>query len=177
LLFNHYDQLHRYLQRLNELSDDREAEPWTKVFADLPFDKLDRDLSEWLVTGGIGFPRIDVTVHDVPTRERPLSDADALAARSLLEFKFKDEVTATGTLAEALRIDRTNLLARLIDAEVTHSIQLDDARATAAAHPDDWRAWRLLASALQGSPERYRAMGRACALAGNEAPECDRVRE
>jgi hypothetical protein len=177
LLFEHYDQLHHYLQRLNELSDDREAEASDKVFADLPFEKLDRDLSEWLVNGKIGFPRIEVTVHEVPARERPLGDADVLAARSLLEFKYKDEVTAIRTLSEALRIDRTNLLARLIDATVTHSIEPDDARATAAAHPDDWRAWRLLAQALKGSPEAYRAIGRACALAGSEAPECDRVRE
>jgi hypothetical protein len=147
------------------------------VFPDLLPDKLDDELLAWLRTGKLRLPRIDVTVHDVPTRERPLGDADALAARCLLDFKFKDEVTAMRTLSEVLMIDRTNLLAQLIDTSYTHSIELDDARATAAAHPDDWRAWRLLAFALKDSPEHYRAMGRACALAGSEAPECDRLHE
>lgn len=182
LLNEHYDQLARYLQRLNELpssdlpSGDHAA-AWSAAFPGLTPDRLDDKLLAWLHAGKIRLPSIDVTVHDVPTRERPLGDADALAARSLLSFQIKDEVTAMHTLSEALRIDRTNLLARLIDATHTHSIALDDARATAAANPDDWRAWRLLAFALKDSPERYRAMGRACALAGNEAPECDRVRQ
>jgi hypothetical protein len=175
LLFNHYDELHHYLQRLNERSDERAA--WNAAFADLPLDKLDRDLSEWLVTGSIGFPRIEVTVRDFPIQERPLGDADALAARSLLSLMSKDEATAMRTLSEALQLDRTNLLARLVEAAITHSIELDDARAITAAHPDDWRAWRLLATALRGSPEAYRASGRACALSKNEAPECARLRE
>jgi hypothetical protein len=177
LLFTHYDQLHRYLQHLNEMSDDRADEAWNKEFANLPLEKLDRDLSEWLVTGKLGFPRIDVTVHETSIGERRLGDADVLAARSLLDFKFRDETTAMRTLSEALMVDRTNLLALLIDAAHTHAIEPEVARATAVAHPDDWRAWRLLSIALKGSPEGYRAMGRACALAGSEAPECDRLRE
>jgi hypothetical protein len=177
LLNERHDQLGRYLGRLNDPSEDRRAKAWAEVFPDLPPDKLDDALRVWLRVGKIAFPRIDVTVHETPTRERPLSDADALAARSLLDFKFKDEATAMRTVSEALMIDRTNLLALLIDAANTHSIEPDDARATAAAHPDDWRAWRLLAFALKGSPEGHQAMRRACALAGNEAPECDRLRE
>ncbi|HEX7841949.1 MAG TPA: DUF1570 domain-containing protein [Kofleriaceae bacterium] len=182
LLNERYDQLARYLQRLNELPASElpagaHAKAWRAAFPDLTPDQLDDKLLAWLHAGKIRLPTIDVTVYDVPSRVRPLGDADALAARSLLSFQFKDEVTAMRTLSEALMIDRTNLLARLIEAAHTHSITPDDARATAAAHPDDWRAWRLLAFALKGDPESYRAMGRACALAGNEAPECDRVRE
>jgi hypothetical protein len=177
LLNERHDQLGRYLGRLNDRSEDRRAKAWDEVFPDLPPDKLDDELRAWLRNGKIAFPRIEVSVHETATEERPLSDADALAARSLLDFKFKDEVTAMRTLSEALRIDRANLLALLIDAAHTHSIEPDDARAATVAHPDDWRAWRLLAFALQGTPESYRAMGRACALAGNEAPECDRLRE
>jgi hypothetical protein len=157
------------------LPDDNQAEAWDEPFRDLPPDQLDDKLLAWLHNGKIRLPRIDVVVHDVPAHERPLSDGDTLAARSLLEFKFKNEVTGMRTLSEALMIDRTNLLARLIDTAYTHSIEPDDARATAAANPYDWRAWRLVAFALKGSPEGYRAMGRACALAGNEAPECDRL--
>ena len=169
LLNERYDQLGRYLGRLNESSEDRRAKAWGEVFADLPPDKLDDALRSWLRGGTMALPRIHVTVQETPTRERPLSDADVLAARSLLDFKFKDEATAMRTLSEALMIDRTNLLALLIDAAHTHSIEPDDARATTAAHPDDWRAWRLLAFALKGSPEGYRALGRACALAAQRS--------
>jgi len=180
LLNERFDQLARYLQRLNqlpsgELPSGEHAAAWRAAFPDLMPDQLDDALSAWLRTGKLRLPNIEVALHDVPAHERPLSDSDVLAAHSLLGFKFKDAVTAMRTLSEALLIDRTNLLARLIDTEYTHSIAPDDARATAAAHPDDWRAWRLLALAVKGSPEGYRAMGRACALAGHEAPECDRV--
>ena len=177
LLNERYDQLGRYLGLLNDPSEERRAKAWGEAFGDLPPDKPDDALRGWLRAGNIALPRINVTVHETPTRERPLGDADVLAARALLDFKFKDEVTAMRTLSEALRIDRTKLLALLIDVARTHSIEADDARATAAAHPDDWRAWRMLAFALKGSPEGYRAMGRACELAGSEAPECDRLHE
>jgi hypothetical protein len=171
LVFEHHHQLRRYLQRLNEPSEDRRAKAWNEEFADLPLDKLDRDLSEWL-TGRLRFPRVEVTVRDVPVRERPLGDPDVLAARCLLAFKFKDEVTATRTLSEVLMIDRTNLLARLIDIWLTNAITRGDARATAAAHPDDWRAWWLVVKAFRDSAEADEALVRMCALSGHEASEC-----
>jgi hypothetical protein len=74
--------------------------------------------------------------------------------------------------AEALAIDRTNVLARLISTELTHEISPDDARATAAAHPDDWRAWRLVEHAVKDRAEVEAALGHVCALTGNDAPEC-----
>lgn len=86
LLFQRFDQLHRYLQRLNELTHDQQAEAWAEAFPDLPPDRLDDELSKWLISGPIGFPRIEVAVHDVQTRERSLGDADVLAARSLLNL-------------------------------------------------------------------------------------------
>ncbi|TMQ18626.1 MAG: DUF1570 domain-containing protein [Deltaproteobacteria bacterium] len=177
LLNERYGQLGRYLARLNEPSEDRRGKAWAEVFPDLPLDKLDDALLAWLRTGKVRLPRIDVTVHDVSTGERPLGDGDVLGARCLLDFKFKDEATAMRTISETLLVDRTNLLARLIDTAYTHSIEPDDARATAEAHPDDWRAWRLLVFALKRGPEADRAMDRACALSRNEAPECDRLPE
>jgi hypothetical protein len=119
-------------------------------------------------------PRIAVAVRDVPTRERPLGDADALAARSLLDLHFKGVGPASITAAEALAIDRRNLLARLIDTEITHAIAPADARATAAAYPDDWRAWRLVELAVKDRAEAEAARARVCALTGNGAPGCAR---
>ena len=113
-----------------------------------------------------------VAVHEVPTRDRPLGDADALAARSLLDLHFKGVGPVHIAAEEALAIDRTNLVARLINTELTHEIAPDDARATAAAHPDDWRAWRLVEHAVKDRAEVEAALSRVCALTGNGAPEC-----
>ena len=175
LLNQRFDQLHRYLLRLNDLppdQPDQRAEAWAKAFPDLPPDRLDDELSQWVISGPLALPRVEVTVHEVPTRDRPLGDADVLAARSLLNFHFKGVGPADIAAAEALTIDRTNVLARLINTELTHEISPDDARATAAAHPDDWRAWRLIEHAVKDRAEVEAALARVCALTGNDAPEC-----
>jgi Protein of unknown function (DUF1570) len=172
VLNQRYDQLGRYLERLNELPDDKQADAWGEAFPDLSLDQLDDELSGWLRSGKLRLPRIDVTVHDVPVRESRLGDADVLAVRSLLNFKFKDVGAAHVAAEDALAIQRTNLLARLINTELTHEIAPTDARATAAAYPDDWRAWRLVELALKDQPEAEAARNRVCALTGNEAPGC-----
>jgi Protein of unknown function (DUF1570) len=175
LINQRFDQLHRYLQRLNELPDDQQAEAWAEAFADLPPDRLDDELSKWLRSGELALPRIEVAVHEVATRERPLGDADVLAARSLLALRFKGVEPAHIAAEEALAIDRTNLIARLVNTELTHEIAPTDARATAAAHPDDWRAWRLVVHAVKDRAEAEAARARVCTLTGNEAPECARA--
>lgn len=176
LINERYDQLGRYLQRVNELPVDRQAEAWGEAFPDLPPERLDDELSRWLVSGQLRLPHIQVTLQDVPARERPLGDADALAARSLLDLQLRRDVAAAHIAAEeALAIDRTNVLARLIHAVLTHEISPDDARATAAAHPEDWRAWRLVELALKGGSEADAALDRVCALTGNDAPGCPRA--
>jgi uncharacterized protein DUF1570 len=175
LLNQRFDQLHRYLERLNDLPPDQQTEAWAKAFPDLPPDRLDDELSEWVISGQIALPRVEVAVREVPTRDRQLSDADVLAARSLLNFHFKGVGPADIAAAEALAIDPTNVLARLINTELTHEISPDDARATAAAHPDDWRAWRLVELAVKDPPEAEAARARVCTLTRNDAPQCPHV--
>ena len=176
LINQRYDQLGRYLQRLNGLADDHPADAWAnawaEAFADLPPDRLDDELPQWLLAGKLRLPRFEVAVREVPTRDRLLGDADVLAVRSLLSLQFKGVGPADIVAAEALAIDRTNVLARLINTELTHEISPDDARATAAAHPDDWRAWRLVEHAVKDRAEVQAALDRVCALADNDAPEC-----
>ena len=176
LINERYDQLGRYLQRLNELTDDHLADAWAnawvEVFPDLPPDRLDDELSRWRIAGKLRLPSFEVAVDKVATRDRPLGDADVLAAHSLLNFHFKGVGPAHVAAEEALAVDRTNVLARVINAELTHEITPDDARATAAAHPDDWRAWRLVEHAVKDRAEAEAALGRVCALTGNDAPEC-----
>jgi hypothetical protein len=176
LLNEHFDQFGRYLQRLNDGPSDGQAEAWHDAFPDLPLDKLDSDLTEWLVTGKLALPRIAITVRDYPATARPLGDGDVLAARSLLRLMVAQDEAATRVEAEAaLATDRTNVLARLIETAVTHAIAPEDARATAAAHPDDWRAWRLVAIALRGSPEGAAALGRMCGLTTEDLQQCAHV--
>lgn len=179
LINQRYDQLGRYLQRLNGLADDHPpdawANAWAEVFPDLPPDRLDDELPQWLLAGKLRLPRFEVAVREVPTHDRALGDGDVLAARSLLNLHFKGVGPADITAAEALAIDRANLIARLINTELTHEISPDDARATAAAHPDDWRAWRLVELAVKGQPEAEAARARVCALTANDAPGCARA--
>ena len=176
LINEHYEQLAHYLQQLNALPDDHPADAWANAwaaaFADLPLDRLDDELPQWLLAGKLRLPRFEAAVREVPTRDRPLGDADVIAARSLLNLHFKGVGPADTAAAEALAIDRTNVLARLISTELTHEILPDDARATAAAHPDDWRAWRLVEHAVKDRAEVAAALDRVCALTSNDAPEC-----
>jgi hypothetical protein len=204
LLNEHYDQLARYLRRLNEVRFDAPAvrwdgeaselppeqagaarkraredwereqtAAWRDAFPDLPPEKLDAELAEWLRTGKVRVPRIDVTVREVRTAVRKLGDADALAARSWLRYRYTDDNAAALRDAEAaLAVDRTNVLARIVATTLTHEITLEDARATAEAHPDDWRALRLVRRASPTGPEADQTLTRLCAMAGGAAPEC-----
>jgi len=175
-LNEHSDQLGRYLQRLNEVPRGRQADAWHDAFPDLPPDKLSRELTYWLATGKAALPRIAVSVRGYSSIARPLGDGDVLAARSLLHVTVAHDHSAARAEAEAaLATERTNVLARLVESWVTRAIAPEDARATAIAHPDDWRAWLLVERALRGSPEGAQALGRLCDLAPVELEQCARA--
>src|SRR5262249_35743774 len=145
-----------------------ETEAWRDAFPDLSPERLDAELTEWLRTGKVRVPQIDVTVREVRATVRKLGDADALAVRSWLRYRSTAENAAALHDADAaLALDRTNVLARIVATTLTHAITPDDARATAAAHADDWRALRLVGRALNGTPEADQAFLRMCALSGN----------
>lgn len=172
----HTKQLIHYLRRMQQVPEDQQAALWRDSFPELPPDKLDPLLKRWLASGTVATPVIKVTVQEFPTVERPLGDGDALAARSLLRLVVAHDASATRVdLAAALALDRTNVLARLIEAALLGSIGPNDARDTAAAHPGDWRAWWLVGSALRQGPEAAEAIAKLCALVRNEVPECARL--
>src|SRR5262245_40726171 len=174
LLNEHFDRLSRYLQRVNELPKADHAAAWREVFPDLPPEALDRILPAWLRVGDAAMPRVRVTLRDQPATTRSLGDADVLAARSMLELGGHDEAAARRDAEAALAIDRTHLLALLIQAELAHSVSPDLGWKVTAAHRDDWRAWWLLERALRGTPEADTARARKCALSEDTAPGCDR---
>jgi hypothetical protein len=146
---------------------------WREEFRDLPLDKLDRELRSWLFAGHVQLPHIPMPTVAVSPVRRALSDADVLAVRGFLGFRYTDDNTASrADIEQALVRDRTNVLARLIQAALSHTVALDDARATVAAHPEDWRALRLLELAQHGTPEGDAARARMCERSSNTPPEC-----
>lgn len=181
LLNTRFDQLTRFFARLNALPHDRRGDAWRRAwreaFPDLTPERLDHELAEWLVSGTVHLPRIDVSTEDYPVTGRWLGDADALAARSLLKLMFSHDVDdITDQLRRSLKLDPTNVVARLVEASLHQGLAPADARATAAAHPDDWRAWWLVAYALQPKPaaaiERAAALTRMCTLVGEDQDDC-----
>jgi len=171
LVNEHGDQLSRYLQHLTELPADSEPPVEGEPFPDLPTATLDRELAEWLRSGGIRLPRIAVTVRDMPVTERTLRDADVLAVRALLDLHYHPDAAPRSSDA-ALAADRTNLLAWLVEVHLGLPITADEARAVAAAHPDNWRAWWLLWRAVQHGDEAITARDQMCAGADVELAVC-----
>src|SRR5262249_21510711 len=101
----HTNQLIHYLRRMQQVPEDQQAPLWRDSFPELPPDKLDPLLKQWLVSGHLATPVVEVTVQEFPTLERPLGDGDALAARSLLRLVVAHDASATrADLAAALAL-------------------------------------------------------------------------
>jgi Protein of unknown function (DUF1570) len=170
-LFNtQSERLARLEQRLDELTPNN-AGAWDEVFADLPLDRLEVDLRQWIVSGSHKVLHFNVRLQQHAVTERPLTDADIYAARAVLESQFAGRAAASDAAAsEALRLDPTNVLALTMAYSLHHTVDADRARAAVAAHPDDWRAWLLVVLALKTGDEATQAHAKMCELAaGNLA--------
>ncbi len=168
LVNNHLHELLAYVERLAVLPRGATAPTWAEVAPALPPELLDHAVAEWLAHGSIGTPRYEIEAATWPTTERPITDGDVLATRALLRASFDrehDPAAAQQAIDAALAADKTNVLARMVQFQVAHAVPADEARATAAAHPDDWRAWWLLGYTLQQGPEAIEAHDKLCALA------------
>jgi hypothetical protein len=163
LINNHPTSLVRYLERLRETPKAGQAALWAEVFPALPPAKLDRELASWIAYGKITVNEYDAAFEDVVPVERPLGDADAYAARGLLRYLFTP-TEVPSEVTRALALAPRSVLPNLIQAAAKKSYDADTARAVAAAHPDDWRAWFLVAVATQGTPESQDARIKLCAL-------------
>jgi hypothetical protein len=151
------------LARLEQLMNGPTANAWRAVFSEPP-EQLDRELAEFLTHGGNTIYSFKLSVRTWPVTERPLGDADVLAMRGLLHWaKRHDDPAAGNEVASALALEPTNVLARVLDVTLHHDLAVADARATAAAHPDSWQAWALLADRTRDA-ERVDALAKACAL-------------
>ena len=169
-------ELIAYSRRIDELPPNASARAWTEVFPTLTPDKLDHEVRKWLRYGKHTVWKFDVELRQWPVTERVLRDADVYAARAVLRQRFaRPGAPEPPELALALAADATHLIAQLVKVAYTNAIDLDLAKRVAAAHPDDWRAWWLVAmgASWQGE-EAKRAWERACALPNAAADWCRR---
>jgi tetratricopeptide (TPR) repeat protein len=164
-----------------------DPEAWAHAFPDLPPEKLDDELASY-VDGG-QYELLVYPFKPPATRivaERTLDDADTHATRALLiaasshqpglhrsqlpaaELRARAEREA----GEALRLTPGHLLAQAVRSwQLADPVDLDAARATARAHPDEWMAWLLVAKGLgeRGSNDGLQeALQRALALAASD---------
>ena len=161
----HAAQLGQFEQRLAGNQEWQSA--WAAAFPDLTMRDLESNLVVWLTSGSHSLLRFNVKLMDYTVDDRTLGEADIHAIRALLV------PTPEGALAEveaARRIEATHVVANLLWASHGHALERDAAQAIAAAHPDDWRAWSLLAITLHSGSEAFAARDKACRLAaGNPA--------
>jgi hypothetical protein len=184
LINEHPAELGRYLwliDRIDRIDPARGPLPqqqqraWDQAFPSLPVNAMDPMVWQWLRHGRHMVLKFIVRRTDWPINARRLSDADAYAIRTLI-LEGSAVTEQRGELAEALAAEPTNVLAWAIKLMLGDKPTVDVGRAITAAHPDDWRAWWLAATALaeaQGDPsELEAARSRACGLiAQNRALE------
>jgi hypothetical protein len=148
------------------------ARIWSEAFPSLPPATLDYELRHWIssarplrISG-----KLKVATSDASARVRRLADADVYAIRAMLrQYTKEGKNAARGDVTAALALEPTNVMARLLRLGLDdEQPSLEVARATAAAHGDDWRAWMLVAQAVQRTKgddaEVSAARSKACAL-------------
>lgn len=158
------EDLARYEAKLAELPEDPKR-AWQQTFGAMPVEQLQAAMQHWLVEGRHQVFKYKVQLRTWQVAERVLGDGDVLAARALLRLQFQeDRDAARQAVVAALAVDATNVLAHVVKLELDASIEAGEARAIARAHPEDWRAWWLVAAAVRNSDEARQAQYTACEL-------------
>lgn len=164
------------------LGEEPASKAWREVFPDLDAAKLDMELRQFLVNGGLDIAHYTIEKRTWPIAVRVLGDADVHALRALLLHNRDRTAPAVATEVDAaLALDPTNVLAQVMYLFVHHQVRsIEEARALTAAHPTDLLAWTVLASASDRGAEHEAAVAKACALmAENPAidlwPACRRL--
>jgi hypothetical protein len=159
----HPTELLRYVERLAVLPANQQGAAWAETFPELTPARLDPELANWVRFGEIKVSSFKVKLKAWPTTERRLGDGDVYAARALMRDLYHGNDPNRPDLEAALKVDPTNIVAHMLALAHDHAITPEVARAVAAAHPDDWRAWWLVNRAVQGE-EQQAALAKACAL-------------
>jgi hypothetical protein len=157
----------RYVHRLTELSPELQATAWSEVFPDLPPEKLEGTLTDWIRFGDLTVHRYKIKLKDFTVTRRLLGDSEVYTARALLREQYHPRGPVPDEVSAALAIDQNNVVAQMIRMSHEGRFTLDQARALARAHPDDWRAWLLVGLAAEHGEEAEAARVRVCTLAAN----------
>jgi hypothetical protein len=175
LLNEHPNELAHYLWLINRTGDpangalrDQQQRAWDVAFPSLPVATLDAALGQWVDDGSHMVLKFLVKRHHWPVVARWMSAADVYAVRALMLADGAQQARQREELAAALTAEPTNVLAWVVKVSLGEKLAVEDARAVAAAHPDDWRAWWLATTALseaQGDrAEVEHGRGKACRL-------------
>jgi hypothetical protein len=130
-----------------------EAEAWAAAFPDLPQDRLEPHLTEYVKSGKHRVVTLRVPVPETTVVERPVEDADVHAWRALLYALRKKHVRSDderalelgrAEVAEAQRQDPAHARALAAELLLGGEVSVERARAATAAHPESWLAWFLL---------------------------------
>jgi hypothetical protein len=160
----HPNELDAYLVQLGDAGPGAHTDGWPRAFAGLAPEKLDRELATWLAYGKITVSHFNVKLQEWPVSQRPLADGDVYATRGMLRSLVDWTGPLPQELAQAFAVDPTNVVARVIQMAHERGIAIDIARSVQMAHPDDWRAWLLLAHALHRGSESRTARQKVCEL-------------
>lgn len=125
---------------------------------------LDHELARFAAYGKQLVRKYDVKLRDWPITQRTLGDADVQAARGLIRHLLDWKGPLPAEIDAAIAAAPTHVVAHVVRTAHANKIDPDAARAIAAAHPDDWRAWWLVGFALQQGPEASEARDKLCAL-------------
>jgi len=167
----HPGELARYEQALTETAVAGKGIPsWESIVPELPADKLESAMRDWLVDGSHTVRRYKLTLQSWPTTVAKLSEANAHAIEGAILGSRRPE-ESKDEIATALRLDPMNMIANLTLADRDHKTNINTARLLVGANPGDWRAWNMLAHASTGD-EQEGARSEVCSLLAKD-PSAD----
>jgi Tfp pilus assembly protein PilF len=156
------------------------AEAWSTALPDLPPSKLDGVLDQYR-SGRYETQVWRVHVPAPAISVRTMTDAEAHEVRALL-FETgaapgvaPDSAAAQKEIGEALEADPSNVEALALrffwfSPVVGPQDRAGLAQRAVSAHPDEWIAWLMVASAAADQRAKRTALARGLALAPNQAP-------
>jgi hypothetical protein len=152
-LFNHErERFSRYQVALAGAKDAKAL--WREVFPELGRDELYDRLSVYATDGEYVKVTAQIPEPHFGLVERAVTHAEVHAILGMLNWSASGHEAAAGArahgeIAEALGLDPMNVRARFVERVLMHQgiEDLKTAESLTHEHPDDWRAWLVLAAA------------------------------
>ena len=164
LLEEHPKELMHYIDALVATPLTEQAPEWATVVPSLPPETVDHELATWIHYGRIRVLKYTIKLRGWPQTERPITEADVLAAKGTVRYLTAPEGSAAAEIDQSLALDPTNVLANLIRVAGDKSVSPELGHSLTSAHPDDWRAWYLAWRAAKTFAESHEAREKTCSL-------------